>query len=98
MADEAGALALRGVYVDALAMNVVHEELAAISLRPTVAEIDHQPGMGMAAAHRIGTAIAGVGAFDTGVVDMVSDRLDVVVEIGIERLARFRIAMALVAV
>src|SRR6185436_5563567 len=97
MADKAGALALGAIHVDALAVNVVHEELAAISLWPTVAEIDHQAGVGMAAARRIGTAIAGMRAFDTRVMEVVSDRLDAVVKVGIERLARFRITMALVA-
>src|SRR5690348_9389535 len=97
MADKSGALALGDIHVDALAVNVVHEELTAIFLRPTVAKIDHQTGVGMAAARRIGTAIAGMRALDTRIVEMVTDCLDVIVEIGVKRLARFRITMALIA-
>ena len=42
------------------AMDVVHEERALVLLGPGVALVDHEPGVGMAAARGVGTVIAAV--------------------------------------
>src|SRR5438552_10987532 len=87
MADEAGAFALGDIHVNARAVNVVHEYLAAVFFRPTVALINHQARMSMAAAHGIGTAIGGVRALAAGVMKMIGNGFDIVEDVWIEVLA-----------
>ena len=50
MGDVTGALPLQDVLIDAVAVDVAHEDAIAIFVGPVVAEIDHAAGVGMAAA------------------------------------------------
>src|SRR5207244_427526 len=68
-------------------VNVVHVKLAAILLGPTVPLVDHQPGVGVAAAHGSGAAVGGVRALAAGVMQMVGDGFDVVENVGVEMLS-----------
>src|SRR4051812_43385696 len=52
--DVPRALALDRVAVDPIAVDVAGEEAAAILGRDAVAEVDHGPGMGVAAAGAVG--------------------------------------------
>ena len=86
-ADEAAAVGLEQIDVHAVAVDVVHEELAAVFLGPGAAVIDHAAGVGVAAAERVGLAAVVVVPLVAGVVAVVGDRLDVVVGVGVEVLA-----------
>ena len=48
------------IAVEPGAVDVVHEERAAVLGRPGAAQIDHRAGVGMAAAGRVGPAVAAV--------------------------------------
>src|SRR5262249_25434306 len=48
--DVARAFALQDVHVDAVAVDVAHEDLAAVFVGPVVALVDHAAGVGVAAA------------------------------------------------
>ena len=87
--DVARALRLQPIDVDAAAVDVVHEDGVAILLGPGVAaEIDHRAGVGVAAAGRVGPAVAGVRSLVADPVQVIGDRLDVVVGVRVEVLAR----------
>ena len=87
MTDKAGALAFGHVHIDARAVDVVHENLAAIFFGPTAALINHQARMGVAATDRIGTAVRSMWPLTAGVMKMVGHGFDVVEDIRIEVLA-----------
>src|SRR5262245_13862297 len=84
MGDEAAALGFEQVDVEAVAVDVVHEDRAAIFLGPGPALIDHAAGVGVAAAELVGLAAVVVVPLVAGVVAVVGDRLDVAVGVGIE--------------
>src|SRR5262245_38679788 len=84
MADEARAFALQHVRVNARAVDVVHENFAAKFRRPIVTLINEQPGMGVAAADRTRTRTARVRPLAAGPVDVIGDRLDIVIDVGIK--------------
>ena len=58
-----------------------------ILVRPGAALVDHRAGVGVAAAGRVGPAVAAVWV-GAEVMPVVGDGLDVVVGVGIEVLAR----------
>ena len=61
--------------------------------RPGTAQVDHRPGVRVAAAGGVGAAVAAV-RVGAEVVPVVGDRLDVVVGVGIEMLARLPLVPA----
>ena len=90
-ADEAGALGLQDVAVDPGAVDVIHEERAAVLGRPCVPLVDHRPRVGVAAARGEGRgggqgrlAPPGMVADIADIVAVVRDRLDVVEGVGLE--------------
>ena len=86
--DVARALPLQPIGVGAAAVDVVHEDRLAVLARPGVAaEVDHRPGVGVAAAGRCRAAVAGVRSLAPDPVDVVGDGLDVVVDVRVEVLA-----------
>ena len=64
-------------------MDVVHEDLIAIFFRPGAAQVNHRAGVRMAAARLIGPLVARVRRA-AQVVQVVGDRLDVVVRVRVE--------------
>ena len=76
------------------AMNVVHEELAAIFFGPIVALINHQAGVRMAAARGAGAAVAGVRPLIAGPMNMIGNGFDVVVNVRIEMRAGLALVTA----
>src|SRR5580765_6417323 len=97
MADEAGTLTFGNVHVDACAVNVIHEKLPAVLFRPTVAQINHHARVRVAASRRRRTSIARVRTLVAGVMNVVTDGLDVVINewvdiplsgVGMKRLVR----------
>ena len=48
--DVARAAAFQPVAIDALAVDVAREDIIAITIGPVVAQVDHRPDVGMAAA------------------------------------------------
>src|SRR4051794_29267553 len=78
MADEAGTFSFRDIAVDALAVNVADEDVAAILCGPVVALIDHQPRVRVSATGGIRTAVAGVRSFVAGIMNVIANRFDVV--------------------
>ena len=79
LAHVAAALALGHVHVQALAVDVPHEELAVILLGPAPAEIAHEARVRVTAARRVGTRVAAVRR-PAEVVAVVGDGLEVVVD------------------
>ena len=79
MADEAGTLTLGNVHVDAGAVNVVHEQFSSIPFRPTVAQINHHARVRVPAPCRRRASIGRVRTFGACVMNVVTDRLDVVI-------------------
>ena len=93
--DVAAALRLEHVHVDPLAVDVAHEELAVVLLRPRPAEVAHQPAVGVPAAGRVAAVVAAV-RVRPDVVQVVGDRPDVGVRVRVEVLARLpQVAAAL---
>ena len=86
-------LGVEDVAVDPGPVDVVHEERAAVLGRPGAAQVDHRPGVGVAAAGRVGPAVAAV-RVGAQVVAVIGDRLDVVIGVGIEVLARLPLVAA----
>jgi hypothetical protein len=82
-AQETGAARREDVPVDPRAVDVVHEQRSAILRRPGIAEVDHRPGMGMAAPRRVRTTIAAVGR-ESEIMTMIGDGLDILIRVGIE--------------
>src|ERR1043166_5356925 len=87
MANKAGALRFGIILVDALPMDVVHENLAVLLFGPTASQIDHQAGMRMTASSRIGPSIGGVRTLGAGIVEVIGDGGNVFVGISVEMLA-----------
>ena len=87
LADITGAVAHRDVHVEPLAVDVSEVELAAILRRPALAEVTHHAGMRMTAACGITARIARVRTACSSPVDMIAVLLDVLVDVGIHRLA-----------
>ncbi len=56
--DVSRSLRSEEIHVQSLAMNIVHEELVAITRRPGIGEVDHGTGMGVAAARLVGLVVA----------------------------------------
>ena len=83
--DIARPLRPRHIHVEAMAVDVAHEKLIAIRVGPTAAEVDHQAAVGVAPAGAVGLVVAAVG-IRAEVVEMIGDRLDVVVGVGVEML------------
>src|SRR5262245_50991974 len=84
-----GTRALQPIHVGAGAVNVVHEDRVAVFLRPVVpSEIDHRAGVRVTAASRIGSAVARVRTLVADPVHVVSNGLDVVVDVRVDVLAR----------
>src|SRR5262249_11884147 len=81
--DVAGAFRFEDIHVDAPAVDVAHEELAAIFGRPGAAEVTHQAAMGVSAAGAVGFVVARprVGPLP---MQMIGDGLDVVIGVRIE--------------
>ncbi len=71
-------------------MNVVHEQLAVVLLRPGSAQVDHGPGMGVTAAQVVAGLAVVVVPLVPGVVPVPGDRLDVVVCVRVKVRARCR--------
>ncbi len=92
-ADETRTAGLQDVAVDPSPVDVVHEQRALVLGRPGTAQIDHRPRVRMAAAGGVGPAVAAV-RVGPQVMPVVGDRLDVVVGIGIEMLARLPLVPA----
>ena len=61
--------------------------LSRYSAASVAAEVDHRAGVGVAAAGRIRSAVAGVRPLVADLVHVVGDRLDVVVGVRVEVLA-----------
>ena len=94
LADVAGALRLQHVHVEPLAVDVAHEDLAAVLRGPGAAEVDHRRRSGRGRRRRESERLlppCGVGA---DVVAVVGDRLDVVVGVRVEVLARLALVAA----
>src|SRR5215831_18527987 len=62
-------------------MDVVHEKLAAVLLRPGVAQVDHGAGVGMAAAGGVGASAVGLVPLVADPVAVTGDGLDVGVSV-----------------
>src|SRR6185436_4636111 len=73
-------------------MDVVHEKLATKFLRPIVALIHHHARVRVAAADRAAAGVAGVRTFVAGVMQMVGNGLDVIVNVGINYLSALTVA------
>src|SRR5579875_284261 len=58
MSDVAGAVPFQHVLIDAVTVQVTHENMMTILVGPIVAEVDHGAGMGVAAAGNIVYALA----------------------------------------
>ena len=86
-------LRLEDVAVEPGAVDVVHEQRAAVLGRPGAAQVDHRAGVGVAAAGGVGAAVAAV-RVGAQVMPVVGDGLDVVVGVGIEVLARLPLVAA----
>src|SRR3954462_2615892 len=84
MADEPGTFLLQDIHVDTGTVDVVHVNFAAPFRRKVVALIDEQTRVGVAAAGRRRTTVAGVWAVVAGPMDVVGDGLDVVKNVRIE--------------
>ena len=84
----AGAGGREPVLVEPGAVDVVHEQPAAITIGPRAAEIDAGARVGVAAADGVRAVAVGVVPLPAGPVPVAGDRLDVVERIGIEVLAR----------
>ena len=80
----AGAFRDQLIDVDAVAVDVVHEEFAVVLLGPGSALVDHRPGMGMAAAEVVAGFAVVVIPLVAGVVPVPGDRLDVVISMRVE--------------
>src|SRR6266851_1808854 len=96
MADVAGAAALYDVHVQSLAVDVSHEEFAAILRGPGLAQVTHHARVRMAAAGGVAAGVGGVRAEIPGPVDVVGRGFDVVIDKRINRLAA-GVAILLVA-
>ena len=80
---------LQAIHVRPEAVDVVHEDRAAILRRPAVApEIDHRAGVGVAASGRARAAVGGMRPLLAHPVAVIGDGLDVVVGVRIEVLVR----------
>src|SRR5258707_1636899 len=85
MADKPGAFMLGAILVDALAVDVVHEDFTSIFLRPGIAEINHQPGVGVSAPGCIGAPIGCVRpVFGAGIMEVIRNGGNVLVNIWVE--------------
>ena len=79
----ATALGADHVDVEAVAVQVTHEEFAVVLLGPGAALVAHQAAVGVAAAGRVAAVVAGVGR-GPDVVSVQGDRLDVGVGVRVE--------------
>ncbi len=94
LADEAAAFALGNVHVDARAVDVVHEELAAIFRREAVALVNEQARVRVAAAEVVAGEAILVGPLATAKVRVVGNGLDVVVDVRVQRLVGLALFLA----
>ena len=91
LADVARTVRDQDLIIDAVAMNVAHEELISILMRPIVAEINHCSRMSVSAT-KVGNIVRQIGliappgviANISSVMRMVGDRFDVVVQMRVE--------------
>ena len=86
-ADETRAALRQDVAVDPGPVDIVHEQRAVVDRGPGATQVDHRAGVRMAAPGGIGAAVAPV-RVRARVVPVIGDRLDVVIGVGIEVLAR----------
>src|SRR5688500_9681863 len=84
-ADVAAAARFQNIHGDPLAVDVVHENLPAVFLRPLAAEVNHRAGVSVATAGCVALAVAAV-RVGAEVVYVIGDRLDVIVRVRIEML------------
>ena len=84
--DVARAITGEDVRVDPVAVDVVHEDRVPVLIRERVSEVDHRAAVGVPTADRVRDPVARVGARPE-VVEVVRDRLDVVVDVRVEVLA-----------
>ncbi len=88
VADVARTRGRKPVLVEPVAVDVVHEELAAVMLRPGTAQVDARTRVGMATADPVrGREVGGV-PLVAAPVPVEGDRLDVVEGVGVEVLPR----------
>ncbi len=77
-----------------IAVDVVHEELVAVLLRPGSAEIDHRPGVGVPAADVVAAVAVRLVPLIADPVTVLGDRLNVGVRVRVEVLARLPLIAA----
>src|SRR4030095_1608165 len=85
--DITGSLLDRNIHVQALAMDVSHENFPAIFRRPTITQVTHHPGVGMAAAHRSASSMGRMRPALARPMHMIPVLLDVFVNVGMNGLA-----------
>ena len=85
MRDVAGAFAFEIVHIEALAVNVIHKNFAAIFRGPGSALVNEQASVRVPAARGVRPAIGGVRTLRAGVVEVVGDRFNFVEGVRIER-------------
>ena len=82
---EAAARALGDVHVDPRAVDVVHENLAAIFRRETVALIDEQARVRVAAAHGVAAAVARVRSLIAEIMPVIGDGFQLAIDERMDR-------------
>ena len=100
-ANIAASIADEAVHVDAIAVNIVEEDLVTVAIRPVVTEVDHRTAMGVTATGIGGVVLdtwfmapPSVVADVTGVVKVIGDGFDIVEDESVEVLTGLSLVMS----